>query len=205
MKFILVNYNFTPEWVKDKDYLIYDRSDNKDYLKDFDQSRIIYTENIGQVDYDKLSYLVENYQTLPDVFVWGKTNIFKYISEEEFEKMANNKTFTPLLTQNHKVYSDKFGPVCYYQDGLYWERNNSWYMSEFSYKYCKNYQEFAYAFGLPNPDYLPFAPGGNYILTKEVVHKYSQDFYNDMRNVLNYCREPAEAQMAERSYFTMWK
>ncbi len=205
MKHILVNFNFTPDWVKDKDYLIYDRSDSKDYLKDFDQSRIIYTDNFGQVDFDKLRYLVDNYDNLPDVFLWGKTNLFKYVDEAEYEKTANNKVFTPLLKQDHKVYSDQIGPVCYYQDGMYYERNNSWYASQFQYKYCKTYPEFASMFHLECPYYIPFAPGGNYILTKEVVHRYSRDFYANMASVLPYCQLPVEAQFAERSYFNIWK
>lgn len=204
---VLVNYNFTPskEWIGD-DYLIYDRSDDGvDHLVEFDQGKVVKTENIGNVDYDKLTYLYENYYKLPDVFLWGKTNLFKYISEEEYEKVANNKHFIPLLTQNHKVYSDEFGPVCYYQDGLYYERNNSWYASQFNYKFCKNYSEFAKMFMLDNPFYIPFAPGGNYILTKEVVHRYSKDFYDDMRSVLNYAQLPLEAQFAERSYYKLFK
>src|SRR3990167_3720785 len=103
---ILVNYQFTPDWVKDKEYLIYDRSDSKEYLKDFDQSKIIYTPNIGNVDYDKLSYLVDNYDSLPDVFLWLKSNLFKYITPEEYERVANNQHFTPLLTKNHRTYFD---------------------------------------------------------------------------------------------------
>lgn len=205
MLHVLVNYNFTPDWVKDKEYLIYDRSDSKEWLKDFDQSKIIYGENVGQVDYPKLGYLIDNYDNLPDVFLWGKTNLFKYITEEEYGKVKDNKEFTPLLTQNHKTYSDNFGEVCYYSGGIYHERNNDWYMGQFNHKYCKNYGEFAHMFGLPNPIYLPFAPGGNYILTKEAVHKYSVDFYKDMANLLPYCQEPAEAQMAERSYYNLWK
>lgn len=207
MKAVLVNYNFTPSWLLESnlDYVIYDRSDSKDYLKDFDQSRIRYTENIGQVDFDKLSYLVENYDCLPDVFLWGKTNLFKYISEEEYAKVANNKEFTPLLTQHHQEKVDGLGVLCYYEGGMYHERNTMNLASIFDWKYCKTYNDFAYVFGLPNPYYIPFPPGGNYILTKDVVHKYSRDYYDDMRNVLNYCREPVEAQWAERSYYNMWK
>ncbi len=205
MLHILVNYQFTPDWVKDKDYLIYDRSDSKDWLKDFDQSKIIYTENIGQVDFDRLSYLTENYDKLPDVFLLAKSNLFKSITEEEYDRVKDNQVFTPLLTQSHKTSSDRLGQICYYSGGMYYERNDSWYMSQFNYKYFKNYTEFARHFNLPNPPYLPFAPGGNYILTKEVVHKYSRDYYDEMRSVLDYAREPAEAQMVERSLYNMWK
>ena len=206
MKKILINYNFRPN--KDflgENYLIYDRSDSKDWLKDLDQSKIIYKENIGQVDFDKLTYLHENYDHLPDVFLWGKTNLFKYIEPEEYEKVKDNKVFTPLLTQNHRTYQDELGMVNYYQNGMYYERNNSWYVSPYNSKYCATYQEFAHIFGLPIETFIPFAPGGNHILTKEVVHKYPKELYKRMADLLSYHREPAEAYMAERSYYNLWR
>src|SRR3990167_7783905 len=139
MLHLLVNYNCTPDWVKDEDYLIYDRSDSKDYLKDFDQDRIIYTSNIGNVDYDKLSYLVDNYDNLPDVFLWSKSNLYKYVTKEEYDKVKDNQFFTSLLTQNHRTYSDDKGVVCYYEGEMYHERNDNWYAPQFQSKYCKSY------------------------------------------------------------------
>lgn len=207
MKKVLVNYNFTPdkEWIGD-DYLIYDRSDDGiDHLAEFDKSKVIYTDNVGQVDYDKLNYIIDNYDNLPDVFLWGKTNLFKYITPEEYEEVKDNNKFTPLLTMGHKTYQDNNGWVCYYSEGIYWERNNSWYLSQFPTKYFMSYKEFANEFQLPNPVYLPFAPGGNYILTRETVHKYGLDYYKKLAQILPYCREPGEAQMCERSYFTLWR
>jgi hypothetical protein len=218
MKKILVNYNFTPdkEWIGD-DYIIYDRSDDGvDHLKDFDQTKAIKTENVGQVDYDKLYYLVDNYDTLPEVFLWGKTNLFKndpfeerhvsshiYMTKEEYDEVKDNQFFTPILTKNHRTYSDSAGMVCFYEGGIYYERNPLWYYS--NYKYCKDYAEFANYMQLPNPAYLPFAPGGNYILTKECVWKYSRDYYKKMADLLPYCADPLEAHFCERSYYTLWK
>ena len=159
---------------------------------------------MGQVDYDKLNYLIGNYDNLPDVFLWGKTNLFKSITPKEFDKVKNNTIFTPLLTQNHQTYADNNGQVCYYSAGMYYERNNSWYLNQLASKYFMDYAEFAQEFQLPSPSYLPFAPGGNYILTKERVHKYGVDYYKKMASILPYAREPGEAQMCERSYFNMW-
>lgn len=206
MKKILINYNFTPDkdWIGD-DYLIYDRSDSKEYLKDFDQNKIVYTENIGQVDFDKLCYLVDNYDTLPEVFLWGKTNLFKYISKDEYDLVKNNTIFTPLLTQKHATYSDTLGPVNYYSQDMYWERNNSWYANQFPTRFFNSFDEFTKELSIENPPYIPFAPGGNYILTRERVHRYSRDFYDKMASYLSYCQEPAEAQMCERAYYLIWK
>ncbi len=205
MKKILVNYNFTPDkkWIGE-DYLIYDRSDDGiEHLDDFDPTKIIKTDNLGNVDYDKLYYLIDNYDNLPEVFLWGKTNLFKYTTPEEYEEVKDNQFFTPLLTKNHKVYDDYLGAVCYYSAGIYWERNPLVY--SYSYKYFKDYPDFAHAFALPNPYYIPFAPGGNYILTREAVYKYGVDFYKKMASILPYAREPLEAFFCERSYYSMWK
>ena len=203
---VLVNYNFTPEksWIGD-DYLIYDRSDDGiDHLAEFDKSKVIYEENVGQVDYPKLRYLVDNYDNLPEVFLWGKTNLFKYITPEEYEKLKDNTTFTPLLTQNHNTYSDNNGVVCFYDAGMYHERNDNWYFGEFSSKYVKSFDDWCHHIFLPTQSYVPFAPGGNYILTRETVHKYSRDYYAKLAEALPYCREPVEACCAERSYYLIW-
>ncbi len=206
MKKILVNYNFTPEkdWLGD-DYLIYDRSDSKEWLKDFPQDKIVYTENVGNADYDRLCYLIDNYHDLPDVFLWSKSNLFKYISKEEYELVKDNQFFTPLLTMNHQQKMDRNGWICYYAMGIYWECNDNWYLNQFLPKYFQSYNEFARAFQLQTPPYIPFAPGGNYILTRETVHRYGLDYYKKLASILPYCQLPAEAQMVERAYYSIWK
>lgn len=201
MKYILVNYQHDPSWVKEysDDYLIYDRSEKTEWTKNIPRKSLIFTENVGNVDYDRLSYLIENYNHLPDVFVLAKSNLFKYITKEEFESVKDNKVFTPLLTQHHKVYE----PICRYVDGMYEEVNNSWYVSQFWSKF-ESYNEWAEYMGLPQPENLQFAPGGNYILTKETIHKHPKSFYKKMKDTLGYTQLPAEAQFVERSYLTIW-
>ena len=176
------------------DYLIYDRSD-------CGLEKRIPRENLGDADFDRLTYIIDNYYNLPDVFLLIKSNLFKYISKEEFDLVKDNQVFTPLLTKNHKVYE----PVCRYNGEIYEEINNSWYLASVPAKNFSSYRDFAEAFHLPNPPYLQFAPGGNYILTRETVHKYARDFYEQLASILPYCEKPGEAQMIERSLYNIWK
>ena len=203
MKAIFSNYNFTPSWIKDYDfdYLIYDRSDNKDYLKDFPQDRIVYIENKGTDIYDKFTYIVDNYENLPKIVLLSKSNIFKYITKEEFDKVKDNKTFTPLLTQNHKTYL----PVCYYENGMYYERNDMWYLNSHP---CENKMiphELQEILGISQMEYLPFAPGSNYIIPKENLMKHTKEFYQKLRSYLEWDRYPGEAQIMERGLYTLFK
>lgn len=205
MKAVLVNYNYTPDWLKtyNFDLTLYDRSD--DGMKRDIPGNVIKTENRGNVDFDKLNYLIDNYDTLPDVFLWGKSNMFKYIEQDEFDKLLDNKKFTPLLSKNHKTYMDRLGLVCFYDGyGMYNERNDSWYLYPHPAKF-QSYGQFAAYLNLPSPPFLAFAPGGNYILTREVVHKYSKDLYQKMADLLPYTTLPGEAHMLERTYWNLWR
>lgn len=196
--FILAtNYNADCSWIKDytDEYILYDRSEFPSPLA----TNIV--PNIGNADYDKLTYLVDHYHELPETFLWTKSNIFKYISKEEFDALKDNKEFTPLLTQHHKTYE----PVCHYKDGMYYEINNSWYLNTFPARFFADFSEWASFLGIENPDYIPFAPGGSYIHTRERIHRYSRRFYDKMRVMLPYTVTPGEAQLCERSYYLLWK
>lgn len=204
---VFVNHEFRPEWMNDYEWeslTVYDRSAGIFELEGLPPMKAVKTKNVGNVDYDKLGFLVEHYDNLPEVFIWGKSNLFKYITKEEFDRVKDNKTFTPLLTQNHRIYHDTVGAVNFYRDGMYYERNTSWYLSQQQAKFG-SWREWADHFGMQAPDYIPFAPGGNYILTRETVHKYSRDFYEEMRNTMPYTQLPGEAQLAERSYYLIWR
>lgn len=197
MLYVVTNYGDNDlSWVVNNPdgYVLYDRSGS-------DVPDRIPRDNVGDADYDKLTYLVDNYDSLPDVFLWSKSNLFKFITPEEFALVKDNQEFTPLLTKHHKVYE----PVCRYKDGWYEEINNSWYLGSVPARYVNNFDEWAQLFGLPNPDYIPFAPGGSYILTRERVHRHPRELYNAMRQLLPWSVRPGEAQLCERSYGLLWR
>lgn len=208
MKSCLINYNYSPEWLErypELENTIYDRSDDG-VARDLTQYGKVYrTKNNGDVDYDKLGYLIENYNNLPGVFLWGKTNLFKYVDEEYFKQALAKAEFTPLLKFDHKTYGDKFGIVCKYERDMYWERSDSWFFNNPALaKRVNSWEDWTNIFRLPQGKFIPFAPGGNYILTKDRVHRYSRDFYEEMREMLPYAMHPAEAHACERSYYLLW-
>jgi hypothetical protein len=200
MKYIISKYNHDLEWLKDytDDYVLYDRSEEP--LKDS-----IIVPNIGTDLYDKFKYIVDNYDALPDVAVYTKANLFKYITKEEFDLVKDNKTFTPLLTQGHRTYSDNEGVVCYYENGMYYERNDYWYLLQHGTKNFGNTDKLRKLFNMDERKYNAFAPGSNYILTKENIHKHPKEFYEMLMGYLDWTVYPGEAQIIERNLYYIWQ
>ena len=202
--FLMVsNYNADISWILDytDNYIIYDRSDTDEWTKPFDQSKVRRVKNIGWDIYDKLTYIIDNYENLPNSMIMTKGNIFKYITKPEFDIICNNTYFTPIFTKHHKTYMPDF---FYGKDGMYNEINNSWYLNALPTKYFSNYNQFIKPFGLEVPKYLKFAPGSNYIVTKENIQKHSKSFYEQLRRCIDYSALPGEAQIIERFLYILW-
>ena len=75
MKYVLSRYNHDIDWLTNytDDYVLYDRSETP-------AKEAIVVPNIGSDWYDKFSFIIDNYENLPDVAVYTKANIFKYIT-----------------------------------------------------------------------------------------------------------------------------
>lgn len=202
MKVIFSNYNFTPNWIKEYnfDYHIFDRSDSKEFLKDFPQDKITYVKNIGSDILDKFDWIISNYNNLPDVVLLSKSNLFKYISEEEFNLVKDNKTFTPLHTKHHKTVM----PIAYYrEDGMYMEKNNRWFLIGVPCRFVNEYDKLI-GNKFKGQEYKPFSPGSNYILPKENILKHPKEFYEKLRSFLEYEIYPGEAFLIERDLYNIW-
>lgn len=198
MKFILSRYEHDMSWMKDYpgEYVIYDRSKEP-------MEGSIPVPNIGSDIYDKFTYIIDNYDNLPDVAIYSKANLFKYITKEEFDLVKDNKTFTPLLTKNHKVYANDDGPVCFYDNqGMFNEVNNFWYLYPHPAKFAPPIVDF---FKMKERLYNAFAPGSNYILPKENILKHPKEVYVKLRSYLDWDVYPGDAQLLERNLFYLWQ
>lgn len=185
-------------------FIISHYKDDYSWIKEYTDFFIVYHKDRVNVGYNistMLTYILDNYDHLPEVCVFVKDNLLaRHITKEEFDSVANNKVFTPLLTKNHVTD----GIINRYKDGIYEERNDSWYFNSYPNKYFSCYREFANQMGLPNPEYLAFAPGGNYIVPRENILKRSKEFYKELLDYVSWSQINAESHCAERALYTIW-
>jgi hypothetical protein len=199
------NFNNDVNWVKEYDnpYVIYDRSDNNPNL---DGLNVIKSPNVGYNIYDMMTFIIDNYEDLPEYTTFVKGNVFpRHVSKEVFESLMNNQFFTPIF--DYKLHTP-YMPICMFSsDGYFSEINNGWYMnSQHPKKYFKGYNDFLNTiFEDPfHPDYVTFAPGGNYVVPKNNILKYNIEFYKNLRKFVEYETLPIESHIVERSLYTIW-
>lgn len=176
---------------------------NKEWVKDYTDNVVFYDKetNIGSNIYDYMSFIVDTYENLPDVTLFGKTNMIeRHITKEEFDCVVKNTNFTPLLTQNHHVYD----PICWYEDGMYCEKNDYWYLSEYPTRSVNATRELRDILGMNAREYNKFAPGGCYIVPKANILKHSKEFYQKLKEHCSWHATPGEAYLIERSLYHLW-
>ena len=225
--FCISNYNNNLDWVKNypNPHIIYDKTWAGGYagltdsmpippskLKEkYPDYNIINTSVNGFNLRDYFTYIIDNYNNLPDTIAFLKGNIIgRHVTSFYFNKVINNKTFTPLedwelLNTQNNMNTNYMMFSC---DGGWLETNDSWYMSHFNLpkKYFTTYNDFLiFCFKNPVlPKYVRFPPGGNFIVPKAYILKYDEIFYKNLKTFIDYTRVPAEAHLIERALYTIW-
>lgn len=229
---VVSDYNWLPENIEDSwvhkytnNYLIYDR-----YHRFKQTEKIKWQDNVGQNIYDIFHFIYNNYDNLPEATIFCRACIFypkdtgtpridsngKRISngtcsEEYFQKVMNNNTFTEIHDFGIESHSRYFGqqlPASKFdEDGYgFLEINNSWYFHHYKGKYFNNLNLFLQDLYVNPiiPQYIRFAPGGSYIIPKKNMLKYTRNFYKKIKDYVGWDILTGEAHMLERALYTIF-
>lgn len=205
---VVSNYNNDLSWIPNytNNYVIYDKNSSGVRIPDnIDRSKVIKSINVGYNFYDYFTFIIDNYNKLPDTIMFVKGNVFpRHVTKEHFEKIMNNENFTPIEEQ--EMHTPKL-PISFFSpDGGYNEINNSWYLKHLETKYFHNYNDFLkFVYKKPLiPRYIRFAPGGNYILKKEQILSVPKIVYENLRFIISHCPLAGETHIIERFAYTLW-
>ena len=162
--------------------------------------------------YDYLSFIIENYENLPDVTAFIKGNLIgRHISKVIFDKLIHNKYFTCIedwKSHDKKQRSLQNNYAMFSCDGGWMEKNTDWYLNRpnQTIKFFNSYNQFlSFCFKDPvYPKYIRFPPGANFIVPKENILKYQKIFYQNLIKFVEYSRLPSEAHILERALYTIW-
>jgi len=226
--FCISNYNNDLDWLSEypNPHLIYDKiwaggvvdNDNSGMIppsnlkKKYPQYNITNGDPNGYNISDYMTFIIDHYDSLPDVVVFLKGNtIGRHVSKKYFDRVINNKCFTCLEDwkehdPNQAALQNGYAMLSC--EGGWMETNDSWYLNHPKHptKYFRNYNDFLdFCFiDSVHPRYVRFPPGANFIVPKEYILKYNKVFYENLRTFTRHTRVSGEGQMIERALYTIW-
>jgi hypothetical protein len=202
--FVVSEYWNNISWIYDytDNYIIYDKSNSIQ-----NDDKVIKLEDVGYNIYDYCHFIVNNYDSLPDLTAFLEGNPFDHCKKEEFDKLIRSNSFAPI------EYYGKYPANVFEQrdeNGGFMEINNSWYIQAHikSFgsrvnRFFSDYNDFLdEMFDNPeHPRWIRFAPGGQYVVPKNNILYYSKDFYSKIMKFVDYCDLPSEAHIIERALY----
>ena len=206
--FNVLPIDLTKSWLDDytDNYLIYDRSHR------FEESdNIKHQRNVGANIYDIFDYIINNYDNLPEITIFCKSNVIpRHCGVEKFNSIINNTEFTTIenYIRDHprhspNIYSFVDETDAYHEKPIEVDSTVARiHHSKFIHTY-KNMLDTIFDNSIVE-EYIRFAPGGNHIIPKSNILKYNKQFYKTMRNYVSWHTQPGEAYLIERALFTLF-
>lgn len=219
---VVSNHNSDLEWLSTthdhgfspQNTIIYDRSDVEKDWSHLGES--IRSPNVGENIYDIMRYIVEHYDNLPDICIFIKGNMFQrpeerggaeyYTTYDRFYRALDAEYFLPIerFHQSTHVVVNCGGFI-----EPNWEPKScpTIYSRHFSTISEMLQKLFA---NPPSFPYNRFAPGGNYVVPRGNILKFSKRFYEKLKFYVSY--EPpeefqstsGESYLIERLLYLMW-
>lgn len=196
-KLIISRYSEDVSWINDYDfdYIIFNKGPE---LFGFNTKSV---ENVGENQKDIFSFITTNYEMLPDVMAFVQGHPYDHCKKETFDKLITNKTLTRLEDYTHTNGSNLES------DGLYFERNDSWYIHAHNSSHnqtCQfpSFDSFMNSVfeNYSHIDRIPFSPGSQILFEKERALFYPKKFWEHLNNIL-IRRTMTEGHILERAMF----
>jgi len=204
---VFSNYNHIPATEllhRVSDFVILDQSNDKNIkkvLKGRFKHRVVGTLHCGHNLIDYLSFIIENYDTLPDYTLFGKGNMVpRHITLEDYELNTAllQEDVVPMFSPSYVEQNARVATVT--ATGWYKEKNNDWYVRFSRHRFFSSLNDmgrFLYS-NWVDWDFIPFSPGACYLVSRERLKDIPIANYFCLRSILEYDFFPSEAWMIER-------
>jgi hypothetical protein len=206
---VISNYNNDPKSLiaKFNTVFLYDQSDQIYFQRLINQSYpgSIKTENSGHSLSNYFKFIIDNYYSLPFRIHFLKSNVVpRHISENSLIRKLDLSGVVPIFDDDNFI--DKSRIAYHLFPGYFIERNNSWFVKNADPKYFASCNDLLkYMFKNPiMPEYLLFAPGGNYSTYGRPLTLYPLNFWKFLYYITTYQYFPHEAYLVERLLFIIF-
>ena len=199
-KIVVARYNENIDWLNDEtdNCIIYNKGDKLGLDNE------ILLDNLGRESETYLNYIIQNYNSLPDVVVFTQARINDHrVSGDDVQFLIDLK--------NTALINDKSEPsLIHYETYTYncwdynWNSINGWYYLSDNYKNNEHitfidwFQQYIHI-KYPNP--IKIYTNGIFAVSKKLILKNSLEYYKQLILQVNHHINSTEGHFFERSWY----
>ena len=207
--FVLVSsFNHDLSWLPryTDNYMVFERGLGSGIPPQLDREKIRNVSNNGSNFADYFTYIIENYESLPEVVFLIKGNVFpRHVRQHIFDTYTNKRE--PCSIIDRKEHRTNFPLDFFGKDGMYRELNTDWFVhTGVPWKHFQSLDSLLSHFdrSLKRKLYTRFTIGAEYITTREYIQKIPKSIYEDLLQIVSHGGQPigytAECYIVERAF-----
>ncbi len=207
--FVLVcSFNHDLSWLPryTENYMVFERGLGSGIPPQLDREKIRQVSNNGSNFADYFTYIIENYESLPEVVFLIKGNVFpRHVRQHVFDTYTNKRE--PCSIIDRKKHRTNFPLDFFGKDGMYRELNTDWYVhTGVPWKHFQSLDSLLSHFdrSLKRNLYTRFSIGAEYIFTREYIQRIPKSIYEELLQIVSHGGQPigytAECYIVERAF-----
>ena len=210
---IVSSFNHDLSWLPrySDNYLIFERGRGSGLPSTIDRDKVRFVTNNGSNFKDYFSFIIENYDNLPEVVYLIKGNVFpRHVRQHVFDTYTNQTESCSIF--DRKKHHVHFPLDFFDSNNKYCEMNSDWFVhTGVPWKYFQDLDSFFQHFdkSLKPKMYTRFSIGAQYIVTRELVKKIPKQMYEGLFEIVSHGGLPigytAECYIVERGLERLWQ
>lgn len=210
---VVSSFNHDLSWLPrySDDYLIFEQGCGSGLPSAINREKVRFVMNNGSNFKDYFSFIIENYDNLPEVVYLIKGNVFpRHVRQHVFDTYTNKKESCSIIDRKkHHVHF----PLDFFDSkNRYCEINSDWFVHTGApWKYFQDLDSFLQHFdkSFKPKMYTRFSIGAQYIVTRELIRGIPKQMYEDLSEIVSHEGRPigytAECYIVERGLERLWQ
>ena len=209
---VVSSFNNDLSWLPrySDDYLVFEQGRGSGLPSSIDRDKVRFVTNNGSNLRDYFDFIIENYESLPDMMFLVKGNVFpRHVRQHVFDNYVDSMTTSSIIDRSKH---SSCIPLAYWnRNQKYYELNSDWYVyTGAPWKYFQSLNSFLEHF---DDSYKPklyahFSPGAQYLVTRSLVERIPKWMYKQLREVVSHedttLGYTAEVYLVERGIEHLW-
>ncbi len=192
------------------DYLVFEQGLGSGLPSTVERGKVRFVTNNGSNLRDYFDFIIENYDSLPEVVFLLKGNVFpRHVRQHVFDNFTSKEE--PCSIVDRKKHRTTFPLDFFNKNGTYNEFNSDWFVNaEVPRKYFESLNSLFYYF---DPEYKPriysrFSVGAQYLTTRNEIQKLSKSTYLKLQEIVSHGGQASgytlESFLIERALNRLW-